>query len=88
LTPEHSHDYDEIVLYIGADPHTPEYLGGEIEFKVEGLALLFDITTALSVLKGTKHGPLKWKEFTWHQMQLSIVLGGGSLSKAKPGGRK
>ena len=27
----HSHDYDEVILNIGADPQNPEYLGGEIE---------------------------------------------------------
>ena len=31
IIPEHSHDYDEIVLHIGSDPQNPEELGGEIE---------------------------------------------------------
>jgi hypothetical protein len=87
LIPEHSHDYDEIVLHIGSDPENPEDLGGEIEVGVGGEPLTFDKTTALYLPKGTKHGPFTWKRFARPHIQMAIVLGGGTVATAKPGGR-
>jgi hypothetical protein len=54
----HSHDYPEIVLHIGMDPQNPEYLGGKIEFVVNGEKLIIDKSSALFIPRGVKHGPL------------------------------
>ena len=78
---EHSHDYEEIVLHIGGDPENPEDLGGEIEYYVGGQPLTFDITTALYVPKGMKHGPITWKKFTKPHIEMSIMLGPGSTKE-------
>lgn len=83
---EHSHEYDEIVLHIGSDPNNPEDLGAEIEFVVGGEPLKIDKTAALFIPKGVKHGPLTWKRVDRPHIQMAIVLGGGVLSKAAPGG--
>jgi hypothetical protein len=85
---EHSHDHDEIVLHIGSDPNNPEDLGGEIEFVVGGEPLVFDTTTALFVPKGVRHGPLTWKKVTRPHIEMSIVLGAGTLREAAPGGNR
>ena len=85
---EHTHDYDEIVLHIGSDPNNPEDLGAEIEFVVEGEPLKIDKTSALFVPKGVKHGPLTWKRVDRPHIEMAIVLGGGTLAKAAPGGDK
>jgi hypothetical protein len=85
---EHSHDYDEIVLHIGSDPGNPEDLGAEIEFVVGGEPLKIDKTAAIFVPKGVKHGPLTWKRVDRPHIQMAIVLGGGTLSQAAPGGNK
>jgi hypothetical protein len=45
---EHTHDYDEIVLHLGTDPHNQEDLGGEIEFMLDGRPLLINKTRASS----------------------------------------
>lgn len=42
---EHTHNFDEIVLHIGSDPHNPEDLGGEIEYMVGGQRFVFDKTS-------------------------------------------
>ena len=83
---EHSHDYDEIVLHIGSDRENPEELGAEIEFVVGGEPLKIDRTSALFVPRGVKHGPLTWKRVDKPHIQMAIVLGGGVLAKAAPGG--
>ena len=85
---EHTHDYDEIVLHIGTDPNDQEDLGGEIEFVVDGRPLLIDKTSSVFVPKGVKHGPLTWKRFTRPHLEMTIMIGAGSLSEADPGGHR
>jgi hypothetical protein len=83
---EHTHDYDEIVLHIGTDPEDPEDLGGEIEFLLDGQPLTLTKTSSVFVPKGVKHGPLTWKSFRRPHLEMTIMLGAGSLAEADPGG--
>ncbi|MFH0768477.1 MAG: hypothetical protein V1932_02775 [Chloroflexota bacterium] len=86
---EHSHDkYNEVVLHIGGDPYNPEDLGGEIEFVVGGEPLVLDRTSGLFVPAGVKHGPVTWKKVTRPHLQMAIVLGGGTIAEANPGGHR
>jgi len=85
---EHVHDYDEIVLHIGTDPADREDLGGEIEFVVDGQPLTLTKTCGVFVPRGVKHGPLTWKRFTKPHLEMTIMLGAGSLADADPGGHR
>ena len=85
---EHAHDYDEIVMHIGTDPSDPEDLGAEIEFVMDGQPLLIDKTSSVFVPKGIKHGPLTWKSFRKPHLEMTIMLGAGSLAEADPGGHQ
>jgi hypothetical protein len=85
---EHKHDYDEIVIHLGTDPANQEELGGEIEFMVGGQPLKIDKTSAVYVPKGVKHGPLTWKKYKKPHLELTIMIGAGSLAEADPGGHK
>ena len=85
---EHSHDYDQIVVRIGSDPNNPEDLGAEVEQVVGGEPLTVDRTHALYVPKGLKHGPITWKRVDRPLIEMTIVLGAGSLEQARPGGIK
>ncbi len=85
---EHSHDYDEIVIHMGTDPDNREELGGEIEFMVDGQPLTIDKTSAVFVPKGIKHGPLTWKRFDKPHIEMTIMLGAGTLAEADPGGHE
>jgi hypothetical protein len=85
---EHVHDYDEIVIHIGTDPENQEELGGEIEFIVEGQPLKINKTSAVYVPKGIKHGPLTWKNYQKPHLELTIMIGAGSLAEADPGGHR
>ncbi len=85
---EHTHDYDEIVMHVGTDPNDQEDLGAEIEFVVDGQPLLIDKTSSVFVPKGVKHGPLTWKRFTRPHLEMTIMIGAGSLSEADPGGHR
>ncbi len=85
---EHTHDYDEIVLHIGTDPNDGEELGGEIEFMLDGQPLTINKTSSVFVPKGMKHGPLTWKSFTRPHLEMTIMIGAGSLAEADPGGHQ
>lgn len=85
---EHAHDYDEIVIHLGTDPEDQEDLGAEIEFMVDGHPLTIDKTSAVYVPKGVKHGPLIWKKYKKPHLELTIMIGAGSLDEADPGGHE
>jgi hypothetical protein len=85
---EHMHDYDEIVLHIGSDPLHPEDLGGVIEIGMDGQPVTIDSTSAIYVPKGVKHGPLVWKKFTKPHLEMTIMIGAGTLAEADPGGHE
>jgi hypothetical protein len=85
---EHTHDYDEIVIHLGTDPNNQEELGGEIEFIVGGQPLKIDNTSAVYVPRGIKHGPLTWKKYNKPHLELTIMIGAGSLAEADPGGHQ
>lgn len=85
---EHTHNYDEIVLHIGIDPRNPEDLGAEIEFSLNGTPLTIAKTSAVFVPKGMKHGPLTWKRVDRPHLEMTIMVGAGSLEEADPGGHR
>jgi len=83
---EHTHDYDEVVLHIGSDFKNPEDLGAEIEYVVGGETLIIDKTSATFIPKRVKHGPLTWKKVDRPHIQMTIMLGAGTLAESAPGG--
>jgi hypothetical protein len=85
---EHVHDYDEIVIHFGIDPNDPEDLGGEIEFMMDGKPLIINKTSTVFVPKGVKHGPLTWKRVDRPHLEMTIMIGAGSLAQADPGGHQ
>jgi hypothetical protein len=85
---EHVHDYDEIIIHLGTDPQDQEELGGEIECMVDGQPLIINKTSAIYVPKGVKHGPLVWKKYQRPHLELTIMIGAGSLAEADPGGHQ
>jgi quercetin dioxygenase-like cupin family protein len=79
---EHKHDYDEIVLHWGGNYETPQVLGGEIEFYVDGQPITFNTTTGFYFPKGTPHGPVTWKKFHAPHIQMAMMLGTGGAGEA------
>jgi hypothetical protein len=86
--PDHSHDYEEVVLLVGNDPDHPEVLGAELEFCINDEPLTFNRTTAIYAPKSLKHGPLTWKGFETPHLLMPIVFGTGSIYEAAPAGYK
>ena len=85
---EHTHDYDEVIIHLGTNPDDKEDLGAEIEIMMDGKPLTINKTSCLFVPKGVKHGPLTWKRFTRPHIEMTVMLGAGSLAEADPGGHQ
>ena len=57
LVKTHTHDFDEVLTFIGTDPEDPYDLNGEIEFWMEDEKILITSSCAVFVPKGMKHCP-------------------------------
>jgi hypothetical protein len=57
-TPQHSHDFDEIIGFIGGDSENPNDLGGEVEFYMEDEKYVLDKSCFIYCPAGLKHCPL------------------------------
>jgi hypothetical protein len=79
LASEHRHNFDEIVLHIGADSRNPEDLGAELEYIIGGQILKISTTSALFVPKGVKHGMLTYNRCAKPHVQIKIMLGTGDV---------
>ncbi len=54
----HSHDYDEVVAYVGTNPDDPYELGGEIELWIDGKQNIIDKSFIAFIPAGIEHCPL------------------------------
>jgi hypothetical protein len=54
----HSHDFDEVVTFIGSNVQDPYDLGGEIVMSLEGEPQVLTRSCILFIPKGMKHCPL------------------------------
>ncbi|MFA5309779.1 MAG: hypothetical protein WC370_09905 [Dehalococcoidales bacterium] len=63
---KHKHDYAEIFMFLGTDPHDPRDLGAEVEFWIgEGPDLekiVFTTSSSIYVPPGTAHFPQIWRK--------------------------
>ena len=73
----HSHDYDEVILNIGANPQNPEYLGGEIEGFVGDEKQIISTTSAIYIPRNVQHGVVRWTKYEKPHIQMAIKLSGG-----------
>jgi hypothetical protein len=54
----HSHDFDEVLGFIGSRKENPRELNGEIEFWLEDEQYIIDYSCLIFVPRGMKHLPL------------------------------
>jgi hypothetical protein len=58
-TPAHSHDFDEVVGFIGSDPQNPSDLGGHVDFWLEDEKYELTKSCLIFCPKGLRHCPLR-----------------------------
>lgn len=58
-TLSHTHDFDEVVGFIGSDPQNPHELYGEVEFWMEDEKYILDKSCLIYIPSGIRHCPLE-----------------------------
>jgi len=58
-TPAHTHDFDEVIGFIGSDPDNPRDLCGEVELWLDDEKYMLTKSCLVFVPKGLKHCPLR-----------------------------
>jgi quercetin dioxygenase-like cupin family protein len=58
-SPAHTHDFDEVVGFIGSDPENPRELFGEVEFWLEDEKYNLTESCLIYCPKGLRHCPLR-----------------------------
>ena len=55
--PEHTHDFDEFIGFIGSDPYDASDLGATVNFKIEDEWLVIKKSALIYIPAGLKHSP-------------------------------
>ena len=53
----HTHDFDEVIGFLGTDPDDPGALGA-VTFEVEGQTVAFDRSCVIYIPRGMRHSPI------------------------------
>ncbi len=70
--PEHTHEHDEIVGFIGSNMDDPNDLGGEIDFIIDGVKTTITKTCFIYVPAGVKHGGLCFRKINRPVFQIAM----------------
>ena len=70
--PEHCHDFDEVVGFVGSNMDDPTDLGGEIDFVVDGEKMTITKTCFIYVPAGAKHGGLCFRKIDRPVFQIAM----------------
>lgn len=54
----HTHEFDEVLAFLGADPENPMELNGEVELWIEDERHMLDKTCLVYIPAGTQHCPM------------------------------
>lgn len=70
--PEHCHDFDEIVGFVGSNMDDPTDLGGEIDFVLDGKKMTITKTCFIHVPAGVTHGGLCFRKIDRPVFQIAM----------------
>lgn len=73
---EHVHDYDEVLIWTGSDPHNELDLGAEIFMEIEGERQVITTSGSVYVPAGTKHCPLGFNRVDRPFRFMALALSG------------
>lgn len=84
---EHTHDYDEVLVWTGSDPDDPHSLGGEVTFEIDGEQHIVSTSGSVYIPAGTRHCPLGFNRVDRPFRFMAIALSGDGhyLSEAERG---
>ena len=58
---EHTHDFDEYLVFLGTNQKDPRNLGAEVEFWIDGEKHIITKSSAVFIPAGIKHAPIYFK---------------------------
>lgn len=70
--PEHRHDHDEVVGFVGSDMANPNDLGGEIDFVIDGEIMTITKTCFIHIPAGVSHGGLRFRKIDKPVFQIAM----------------
>jgi hypothetical protein len=73
----HTHEYDQLLIYMGADPKNSDDLGAELEIELEGEKHIINKTSAIYIPKGMKHCPITHKRVDRPYRVVTVAFSGG-----------
>lgn len=80
----HTHDFIEIVSYIGTDPWHPYDLGATIDFYIDDKPIRFDTTSYVYIPAGVRHCPHIHIEIKRPYMLQVFLLGKNAVYPEQP----
>ena len=80
----HSHDFDQVIFFMGADPNNVVDFDGEVEMGLDGVNYTVKYPASVYVPKGLMHGPLNIKRVTKPIMFIDITLSPGPSIRPVP----
>ncbi|HSW58262.1 MAG TPA: hypothetical protein VLH15_07660 [Dehalococcoidales bacterium] len=76
-TPLHTHDYNEVLLFIGGDCRDPENLWAEVDLTVGSQKLSVNSTGSVFIPAGVPHGRSTWKKVMKPHVIIAVGIGKG-----------
>ena len=70
----HTHDFDEVLNFIGSDPNNPHDLGAEVEMQLGDEKHIITTTTSIFIPKGLPHCPMIHKRVDRPYLLVVVAL--------------
>lgn len=70
----HTHDFDEVLNFIGTDPENPHDLGAEVEMQLGDEKHTINTTTSIFIPKGLPHCPMSHKRVDRPYLLVVVAL--------------
>jgi hypothetical protein len=80
----HTHDFDQVIFFLGGDPANIGEFGAEVEMYLDGKQHIIDYTSCVHVPAGLSHGPLDIKKVEKPIMFIDVTLSPGHSIRPVP----
>ena len=80
----HSHDFDQLIFYLGGDSRNIGEFDAEIEMYLDNQKYVIDYTSCVYIPAGLLHGPLDVKKVNKPVMFIDITLSPGHSIRPVP----
>jgi hypothetical protein len=72
---EHTHNFDEVIAWMGSDPEDKYNLNGEVELWIDGKQNILTKSFLAFIPAGTKHGPINIRKIDKAMFHFTAGMG-------------